>query len=98
MHHHNYASDHSHGNFNSMFEKLMVIAAIVGPLASLPQGIDIYVTQNSSGVSLLTWILFLVISFLWFVYGLIHKEKLIILTYILYIIFDFFIIVGILMY
>jgi uncharacterized protein with PQ loop repeat len=59
---------------------LMWIAAISSPLATLPQIISIYQTHNVHGVSLTTWLLFALTPLVWLTYGLIHKDKFIIVN------------------
>ncbi len=62
-----------------MFDKFIYVIVILGPIVNLPQLFKIWVYQNATGVSLVSWAGFSVISMFWLVYGLLHKEKPIIL-------------------
>ncbi len=58
------------------FEGFMVFVGILGPFATLPQLVKLFLThsQHASGQSLLTWSLYAALSLLWFIYGLIVKK------------------------
>lgn len=77
---------------------LVNIAAVVHPLTALPQVYDIYSTQDVSGISLWTWIGFMLIGFIFLAYGYVNRLKPIILTQVLWFIVDLSIIIGILTY
>jgi len=57
------------------FEVIMLIMGIVGPFATAPQLIKLYHThsKHAPGLSLSSWLAYLFLSVLWFLYGLIHK-------------------------
>lgn len=81
-----------------ILDKLIYVAGIAGPVMTIPQVTIIWVDKNASGVSLVTWIAYLIITIFWLFYGLVHKEKPIIISNILWIIFEVVIIAGIIMY
>ena len=68
----------------NLFDKLIYAAAIVGPLVTLPQILKIWMDKSIEGLSIYTWLGFMAISSLWLVYGILHKEKPIIVSSILY--------------
>ena len=76
---------------------LLVIAAI-GPLSNIPQIIKILMTKTSLGVSTLTFSFFAVFNIPWIIYGIVHKEKPIVLAYTLWFITNSIIIIGTLIY
>ena len=61
--------------FKRIFDKVIYVAVIVGPIMNLPQLFKIWVSQSASGVSFTSWISFSIISVFWFIYGILHKEK-----------------------
>jgi uncharacterized protein with PQ loop repeat len=74
-------------------DKIIYAVAFLGPLFTVPQIIQIYVTGSSEGLSLLAWSAYLFLACFWLTYGLVHKEKIIIfantlwiLTYIIVVI------------
>ncbi len=79
-------------------DKLIYFVGILYPLMALPQIFKIWTEKNAIGVSALTWGLHLVCAIFWLTYGIIHNEKPIILTNVLWGIFDFLIIIGTLTY
>ena len=84
--------------FNSSIERLAYIAGIASPIVTLPQLIQIWTTRDASGVSLITWFSYLVIVIIMTLYGIIHKEKPLIIMYGSLIIVDSLIIIGTIIY
>ena len=78
-----------------LMDRLIYAVGIIGPLMTLPQLINIWVYRNSAGVSVLSWGAFGIIAFFWVLYGIMHKEKPIILAHSLWVLFDVLIVVGI---
>ena len=77
---------------------LMYGVGIFGPLALLPQILQLYRTQSAEGLSLLTWSLLTAINVLWGMYGLAHKDKPLFVAHAIFILFDLAIVTGILLY
>ena len=61
--------------FKRIIDKIILFVAIIGPLITLPQVLKIWVEQDASGVSALSWSGYSLSSVLWFTYGILHKEK-----------------------
>lgn len=76
----------------------MMGASIVHPLTAMPQVYQIYATQNASGVSLLTWVGFMLLGIIFLAYGILHKIRPMIVSQILWFTVDFLIVLGILLY
>ena len=79
-------------------DKIMVFIAIAGPLATLPQVYQVFMTQDAKGLSAATWIIWAFLSVLWMLYGLVHKEMPIVISNLLSIILQATIIIGIFLY
>ncbi len=75
-------------------DKLIYVAGITGPFLTIPQLYDIWALGRTSGVSLTTWGLFNVVSAVWLAYGVLHREKPIIIAYSLWIFFQTLIVIG----
>jgi uncharacterized protein with PQ loop repeat len=86
----------NHGKRN--YDKFMIVVGSLAPLAVLPQVIQLYVHHDASGLSMLTWSLLASINALWAVYGIIHKERPLIIANTGLAILDFLIVAGILLY
>ena len=84
--------------FKRIIDKIIYIAAFAGPIMTIPQVIGIWVGKNSSGVSVISWISYAILSSIWLIYGIVHKEKPIIISSIIWIILDIFIVVGVILY
>ncbi len=71
---------------------------IIGPIMTLPQVIKIWVGKNAAGLALISWCTYLVVAIFWLTYGMMHKEKPLILMYTSWIIMHILIITGIILY
>lgn len=58
-----------------VYDKLIYVAVVMGPIMNLPQLLKIWILKNAAGVSLISWISFSIISIFWVGYGLLHKDK-----------------------
>lgn len=84
--------------FVRFLDNLLVIVAIIGPLLALPQVLKIFLLKNATGVSLVSWSSWLVLGIMWLIYGFVHKEKPIIIAYILWTIMHSLVVIGVLLY
>ncbi|MFC1752460.1 hypothetical protein ACFL96_03600 [Thermoproteota archaeon] len=71
---------------------------IFGPIMTLPQVSKIWIEKNAAGVSAISWGAYLITTSFWLAYGIMHKEKPIIMTYSLWLVLELFIITGVLIY
>jgi len=67
--------------FKRFYDNFIYIVAIFGPFFNLPQAYKILTEKSSAGVSVFSWVAFAIISFLWLIYGIIHKDKHLIILY-----------------
>lgn len=65
-----------------MLDKIIYIVCILTPVLILPQIWRIWSEQNAAGISLITYIGLMIGNIIWIIYGLVHKEKPIIMLYI----------------
>lgn len=84
--------------YKRILDKIVYVAGIAGPVMTIPQVLIIWMEKNASGTSLITWISYTIITFFWLLYGLAHKEKPIIISNALWIVFEIVIVIGIYMY
>lgn len=83
-------------NFKLFIDKGVYTAGLLGVIVILPQIMTIWIDKNITGVSMPTWIGFLLGSSFWLFYGLIHKEKPIIYTNLVVIMADLMVVAGLL--
>lgn len=89
------------GNFGhyvkmAILDRLAITVGILTAAFNLPQLLQIWVNKNIEGVSLISWAGFTVTSLFWFCYALFHKEKVLIVTFGVTLIFQALIVLGIL--
>lgn len=82
--------------FRRFINRSIYLVSILGVISVIPQIIKIWVYRDF-GVSLLTWVGFSIAALFWLFYGLIHKEKPIILTNSAVLIADLLVIAGLLL-
>ncbi|MCL5114115.1 MAG: SemiSWEET family transporter [Patescibacteria group bacterium] len=91
-----------HKSHDSLFHKalnaVIIVVATASPLITLPQLFDIYTKKNVAGVSPITWIAYIFTATIWFAYGIIHRERVIVINGALGIILASLISFGILIY
>lgn len=66
--------------FREFVNHFIYVVGFFSIIILLPQLLQILISKKAEGVSLLTWIGFFISSSFWLFYGIIHKEKPIILT------------------
>ena len=89
---------HPTNRFKRLIDKLVYFTGTLSILMAIPQAIMIHTSYDASGVSFPTWFTFMINAVIWTTYGIIHKERPIIMMYVCYFIIDLFIVAGILMY
>ena len=81
----------------SLMDKLVYVSALFGVFANVPQLTTIWIEKRIDGVSVVTWLGFLIGSSFWLCYGIVHREKPIMITNGLYVTIQFFIVMGLLL-
>jgi len=79
-------------------DKMMGSIAFISPLSATPQIITIFGKQQAAGVSLASWVMYLLIGLVTLAYGSFHKLRPIIISQALWSVVDILIIIGIVMY
>jgi len=81
-----------------ILDKIVLVIAFLFPLIELPQLLEIYIKKSAQNVSIITWSFFVLFGIPWIIYGIVHKEKPIVILYALWIIIDSLIVLGIVLY
>lgn len=97
IHHKVHPITKSHGTFAHMLDKSMLAIGLIAPIMTVPQLVDVVVHHSVHGVSITTWGAYAIVSSLWALYGVIHKDKPILITNILLFLFDTTIVLGVLL-
>ncbi len=61
--------------FKRFYDKFIYVVVIFAPIANIPQLLKVWIEKDASGVSSLSWLFFSVISATWLIYGILHKDK-----------------------
>ena len=84
---------------HKVLNRLIYLIAVLGPLSSLPQIIEIWVTDKSAtGVSLSTWLMFLLMSAVWLWYAVTKRDRPLVISNALWMITDAIVIAGAIYY
>lgn len=81
-----------------LLDRVIYAVGILGPVLTIPQVLKIWVENDASGVSGVSWFSYLVFAVIWVIYGIAHKQKPIILAYSLWIVLESLIVAGTVMY
>ncbi len=79
-------------------DRLTYAAAIIEPIITLPQAIQIFSNRNAQGVSITAWLGYELLQMIWLWYGIAHKDRIIILYSLLYAVIQMIVIVGAILY
>ena len=82
----------------SGLEKILRGLSVFTMLMTVPQVLTIWVGGNAGGVSLVSWVSYLIGACLWFVYGLQKRDKTIYLACVGWVILDTAVVVGVIVH
>jgi len=77
---------------------LIYVMGIIVPVFTIPQAMQIWLNKTAEGLSLITWTVYLINTVIWMIYGILHKEKPVILTFSLITVLNIIIVVGIIVF
>ena len=77
---------------------LAYIVSILSLLFTVDQVRIIWVEHHPSGVSFLSWAIYTVSAFVWFIYGIVHKDKVILTTNLMWFAFSLLVVIGVVVY
>ena len=81
-----------------LLDKMAIAAGVIGPIMTLPQIWQIYHFQDATGVSALSWGAFAILDIPFILYGFVHKNTLIQVTYVLWLVVNLIVAAGAMMY
>jgi uncharacterized protein with PQ loop repeat len=79
-------------------EKVLRGLSVFTMLMTVPQVLSVWIGRDAAGVSLVSWLAYLVAACLWFVYGWQKRDKTIYLACVGWIVLDVAIVAGILVH
>ncbi len=78
-----------------ILEFLIYGVGLLGTVAALPQAYRIWFLKDVAGLSLFSWISLALFAPFWILYGLLHKKKSLVMTYVVWFMISLVIILGI---
>ena len=81
-----------------ILDTVVMTVGILGPVFTLPQIFKIYVGHNASGISVVTWGAYVLFNIPWILYGYVHKERPLAITYALWFFVNLSVFIGALLY
>ncbi len=78
-----------------LLEKTLSIVSILTMLSTIPQVLKVWTGPGATGVSLVSWVSYLVAASLWLIHGVRKRDKSIYLACIGWIIMDLAVVIGI---
>lgn len=82
----------------TLFDNFIYFFAFTTPLFEIPQLLSILSSRSAENVSLITWGYIAFSSLAWLIYGIHKKMKPLIVSYVLYVVVEFSIMIAILVY
>lgn len=92
------SAESPHGFWIRLLEKITVVAGVIGPLMTIPQIWDIYYLHHAAGVSVISWFAFGTLDIPFLLYGLVHRDRPIVITYALWFAANFAVAIGAFIY
>jgi len=91
--------EYPHSNkLKRFYDKFIYVIVIIAPITNIPQLLRVWIEKDASGVSPTSWFLFSGISITWLIYGILHKDKHILLMNTLLMIIQATIAIGAIIY
>lgn len=81
-----------------MFDKFIAVVGLIGPIMTTPQIINVWVYHQVEGLAIASWGTYVMTSSFWLIYGILHKERAIILVNIAWILANLSVVSGILIF
>ncbi len=97
-HHHKNRRKKSKSKLVYYVDKLVYVGGIMGWIMTMPQVLKIWLNKDASGVSFLSWLSYSILGALWIFYGILHKDRRIIIVYSGFVILNTLVVIGTLLY
>ena len=81
-----------------MVDSAIYVVGIIGPVMTIPQIMKVWIDKNVGGISLVSWLAYTIMAMFWIFYGILHKEKPILISSGLLFITNLVVVIGTLIY
>ncbi|MFA5953836.1 MAG: PQ-loop domain-containing transporter [Candidatus Pacearchaeota archaeon] len=96
--HHNYEPYPHPNKWKRFLDIVIYFMGFASPVLTIPQILKIWIEKNSYSLSLVSWLTYLIGSIIFFLYALVHKEKPLIIIYLVSIIVNLAVVVSIILF
>ena len=79
-------------------DKLVYTVGIFGPILTIPQLLKIWMNQSAGDVAIISWVAYFFGAVILLGYGIVHREKPLIVMYSAWVLIDFIMVISILIY
>lgn len=84
--------------YKRILDRTVFAAAIVSPIMTIPQIYIVWTQRSAKGLSLAAWSTYLIVAVVWLVYGMVHKDRAIIVNSFLFVVVHSMVVLGILIF
>lgn len=81
-----------------LFDKFIAVVGLIGPIMTTPQIINVWVYHQVEGLAIASWGTYVITASFWLIYGILHKERAIILVNIAWILANLSVVTGIFLF
>lgn len=79
-------------------DRAMLMIGVLGPIATIPQVLTIYINQEVAGLSVFSWGFYVFSSFLTLIYGIVHGLRPLIVSGSLWLVMNSLVVMGCIIY
>ena len=80
----------------SLLDRAVLVASVIYPLSGIPQIVSVF-SGKTEGVSITSWLLFMLCASLFLIYGIKHRVLPMVISNIIWVVVDYAVVFGILM-
>lgn len=93
-----FGPDREPSKIKTILEFMIYFVGFLGTILALPQAYKIWVLKEIGGASIISWVALASFTPFWILYGIMHKKKSLVMTYVVWFLINLLVIVGIMIY
>ena len=91
----NFGPDNSSGKVKKVLEFMIYFVGFLGTILTIPQAYRIWTTQDAAGDAIISWLALTLFTPFWIFYGILHKKRSLIMTYLVWFVINALVVIGI---
>lgn len=88
----------SDSRLKQVLEFMIYFVGLLGTILTIPAAYRIWVAQDATGEALVSWLALTLFTPFWILYGILHKKRSLVMTYIVWFAINALVVIGILVY